>query len=229
MKQPITGHPRRRPGPLHALAFVVTAAAALYATARLVRSVARVAANQEAMMSTFDDLSRAVAANAAASNELIADFQALRDQLANLPTDRPINAEEQAALDAAVEAIEARTAAILAVDPPDPSQPVQLGHQAGTQGGVVEMVSTGPTAPTAMTGPQGGVVDLDDDDPAPTAGVPGEAQFVDLDSSQPTELAAEAKRDDDGRVTEPDPGGDHPVTEPAPAAPLSESPGGGGY
>lgn len=213
----------RRRGPLHAIALAVTAAAALFAIARLARFAARVATNQEALLSTFDDLSRAVAANAAASNELIDDFKALRDQLDNLPTDRPISAEEQAALDAAVAAIEARTAAILEVDPPDPSQPVALGHRAGTQGGVVEMVSTGPTAPTALTGPQGGVVDLDDDNPAPTEGVPGEAQFVDLDSSRPTEAAAEARADDD-KVTEPDPGGEHPVTEPAPPAPLSESP-----
>lgn len=220
----------------------VTAAAVVMAwwIAELSRLRRAVVATQEDIVSTVNDLTDAVAKLTQADARLAADFVALRQQIADMPTDRPLNAEEQAALDAAVVAIQERTAAILAVDP-DPNTPVRLGDKAGAQGGVVEMVSTSPTAPAAMTGPQGGTVDLDDDDPTPTEGVVGEAQYVDLRASEPVETgpnapagaaaekdaaeAADTDDDTDEAVAEPAPGeGDNAVAEPAPDAPLSESP-----
>lgn len=213
---------------LHTIRSTAAAEAAqLLGLPALTDQLRTVIAHQEVLMSTADDLRRAVFANTAADNRLITDFEQLREQLANLPTDRPLNADEQAAIDDAVSQLEARTAAILAVDP-DPGTPVPNGDGTGTQGGVVDVNATGPAV---MTGPQGGVVDLADDNPTPTQGTPGDAQFVDPSASSPVATAdqpptGDAENATTAEVTEPGPDSDHPVLEPAPPAqhPVFESP-----
>ncbi len=169
----------------------------------------------------------------AADQQLTTDIQQLRDQVAGLPADRPVSADERTRLDEAILAMQRRTAEALAgeVGGPDPGRPVKLGDKAGTPGGVVDLISVDHLSPAAMTGPQGGVVNLDDRRPAPTEGVPGEAQFVDLGASQPTEVApnppageaAKTAAEDDEDADGKDRGG-RKVTEPAPDAPLSEAP-----
>ncbi len=156
----------------------------------------------------------------AAGRRVLDEFDALRSLVDRV--DLSLTEREQ--VHDAVDRVDDAVAAVLAHDP-DPNVPVQLGdpNTAGAPGSVVTIQAE----PAPMFGPQGGVVDTDDDNPEATPGVPGVAQFVDLEASEPHSTATAVEGEATGRdVTEPDPAGDGTVTEPAPppAAPVYETP-----
>ncbi len=194
----------------------ITVAAELLGIAELAGLLRLVLRTQGVLMSTVDDLRRAVAANNAADDAIITEFQALRAQLAALPADRPLNADEQAALDEAVGALEARTAAMLDAMRPTTTPPA----------GPIE---TTTPAPVSVTGGQGGTVDLTGDGATPaSSGVPG--AIVDLSSSTPTSVVADpiaghdpANNTGDDTAVDDDEPTDPAETPDPPATPLSEN------
>lgn len=153
--------------------------------------------NQEGIMTEnrttaelAEDITQLTAADAELAGQFSrfeGDFQAMKDQLANLPTDRPLTQQEQDDINAAVAgaeatlaAIKARTAAIVTVDP---AAPLVIGDGGTGQGSTVVL------NPTDGGGDQGGNAGGDSGQPTNPVAENPNTPAVPLDPNDPSQPA----------------------------------------
>jgi len=225
-------HPRMTAADVLLRDVAIAEAAELLGIAKLTSLVREVLNNQEATMSdqnaSFEDLRRAIVENTAVDNQLISKFEDLRTTVDNLPTDRPINEQEQAALNDAVAALQAQTAAAVGALQPAPGGGVST-DTGSTPSGTVPAGSTVtipvPGDPGPNPSPQGGTIDTDDEHPVATGGVspvlvdPQSSTPVSTADAPPAGTAAEVAADEQDETRN-----DGDVVEPAPPAEITESP-----
>jgi hypothetical protein len=211
----------------------IAEAAELLGIAEQTALIRAVLINQEAQMSTFDDLRRAITENTAVDNQLVQKFEEVRAKVDQLPVGEVLTEEHQRDLDEAVAALETQTAAALgALNTPGGAVSPDTGAApSGTVPAGSTVTIPVPSDPGPNPSLQGGTINVDDEHPTPTGGVspvlvdPGSSTAVSTADAPPAgtaaDVAAQEQQDagDGGQGTT-------EVTEPAPATetPISESP-----